>query len=253
MKRRHHLALALTAVSLVLTGCNGTHPETKVAVVEPVRPTTIVAMVAAVAKAKTSHVNIVGDFGGRKVSADGDIESGAAPKVDMNLDFGMGPVESRLIGNVIYANLGPLSGDKFFKIDLGDRKSLMVGKYDKMLGQFDPAKMIDQFKHAVSMTKKGKPVEKDGVEAQPYVIVVDSDKIPIPAHPGRQARIPRKIVVTVWVGPDDLPRSISTAVAGNTVTVDFSSWGDPVGITVPSKFEITDTSPLDRFGQLPKR
>lgn len=264
MKKCHHLVLAVAAVSLVLAGCGGKDSAAKDSAVGQNAATELTAVnfvtevTSAQAEAKSSHVSMNIDAGGQKVSAVGDLQVGsqaADTKVSMKMDLGssgVGSLEMRLIDQVFYINLGPLSENKFATIDLTDTSNPIGAQYGKIIDQLDPSKQIEQFKDAMSsMTKKGDPIELDGVKAQPYQLTLDTTKVPELAKLPDGANVPKQIVYTMFIGTDNLPRRISSDFAGSTVTMDYTKWGEAVDITAPPKDQITDKDPLDQLGQTP--
>lgn len=269
MRKRHQLVLAIAAVSLTLAGCGDKDSAAKngAGSVDGKKADTVLTsdnfiteVTAAQRKAKTSHVNMKIDAAGQKFGAVGDVEVGAtaadtkaALKMDMG-SSGAGGFEMRLIDQAFYINLGPVTDNKFAEVDLTDKSNPASAQFGEIIDGLDPAKQIDLFKDAMTSVKaKGKAIELDGVKAQPYVITVDTSKIPSIAKLGSEAStpIPKEIVYTMFVGPDSLPRRIATDVAGSGVTVDYSKWGEPVDIKEPSKAEISDKNLLDQMGQTP--
>jgi hypothetical protein len=209
-------------------------------------------------KAGSSHMTMNMDVGGQTIKADGDIEVGKAPAdtaMDMTMktgQSGMGALEMRLVDEVFYLNFGPMTSNKFAKIDLADENNPIGKQFGDLLGGVDPAQQIREFKGAVkSFEQKGKAIELDGVQAQPYVIGIDPSKIDAAKQAG--GSLPKTLEYTMYIGPDDLPRRIVSdlpAVAGSekgTSTIDFSKWGEEVEIAKPKASEITDK---DFFSQL---
>ena len=268
MNKRHHLVLAVAAVSLMLTGCGDKDTATKdtagsaeVGKQADTALTTdnfIAEITEAQTKAKSSHVDMKIDAGGQKVAAAGEVEVGstaAETKAALKMDLGStGSFEMRLISQNFYINLGPLTDNKYSKVDLTDKSNPISAQYSEIIDGLDPARQIEVFKDAMTSVKsKGKAVELDGVEAQPYEIVLDTSKIPSIAKLGAEAggSVPKEIVYTMFVGPDNLPRRLVTDVVGSGVTVDYSKWGEPVDIKAPPKSEISDKDLLEQMGQAP--
>ena len=264
MKKRYQFVVVVAAASLVLAGCGGKDSAAKDSAVGQEAATELTAVdfvtevASAQAKAKSSHVTMKIDASGQKISAVGDLQVGskaADTKVSMKMDMGssgLGSLEMRLVDQVFYINLGPLSGNKFAKIDLTDTSNPIGAQYGKIIDQLDPSKWIEQFKDAMSsMKKKGDPVELDGVKAQPYQLTLDTTKVPDLSKLPAAANVPKQIVYTMFIGPDNLPRRISSEFAGSAVTMDYSKWGEAVDITAPPKDQITDKNPLDQQGLAP--
>ena len=264
MKNRYDLVLAIAAVSLVLAGCGGKDSSAtdstvgQKAAVELTAANFVTEVSSAQAKVKSSHVTMKIDASGEKINAVGDIRVGskaADTRVSMKMDLGsagLGSIEMRLVDQAFYLNLGPLSQNKFAKMDLTDTGNPIGAQYGKIIDQLDPSKVIEQFKVAMSsMRKKGDPVELDGVKAQPYELTLDTTKVPELSKLAAGANMPKEIVYTIFLGPDNLPRRISSGFADSAVTMDYSRWGEAVDIMAPPKDQITDKNPLDQQGLAP--
>jgi hypothetical protein len=210
-------------------------------------------------KAGSSHVTMRFDVAGQKVKADGDLKVGdtasdTAMALTMNTgQAGMGSIEMRLVDSVFYLNFGPMTQNKFAKIDLKDKNNPIGKQYGDLVENLDPAKQVEQFKGAVtSFEQKGKTLELDGVTAKPYVITLDPSKIKAAAD--AKAATPKKLTYTMYVGPDNLPRRLISDVPGiagsgsSTLTMDYSKWGEDVTIETPKKSEITEKDFLSQLG-----
>ncbi|AXT83954.1 hypothetical protein C6I20_01285 [Aeromicrobium sp. A1-2] len=203
---------------------------------------------AAQSKARTSHVSMDVGFGGQSIKAEGDVEIGASAAdtaMSMTMDMGsaVGNMELRLVDQVFYLNFGPMTQNKFAKIDLTDDSNAAGQQYGQLLDQMDPSKQLEAFNEAMtSFEKKGSPKKIDGVDAQPYELVLDTAKIASVAElPGGAAdSMPKTLTYTMFLGPDNLPRRMSTEVSGSAITVDYSKWGETVEIKAPSAAEISD-------------
>lgn len=209
------------------------------------------------AKAKSAHIDMSMDMGGQSVDAQGDVavgESAADSAMTMSMDMGSSmKFDMRLVDQVFYMNMGQMTEGKFIKIDLTDESNPFAKQYGQIMDQMDPSKQMEQFKEALkSFEKKGEPQKLDGVEAQPYVVTVDTSKIKAFADlpDAAASQVPDTIVYTMFVGPDSLPRRIETEVAGAKTTMDYSKWGEPVDIKAPSASEISDKD-ISQLGGVP--
>lgn len=211
----------------------------------------------AMAKAGTSHLTMSTTVGGQDVESDGDIRIGQTP-ADTALattmktgQGGLGSIEMRLVDEVFYLNFGPMTRNKFTKIDLSDKNDPISSQFGELVRNVDPASQFEQFKDAVSsFDQKGEAITLDGVKAQPYVVVVDTSKMPA-TEKASGSSLPKTLEYTMYIGPDNLPRRITSALpaaaGGGTLTVDYTKWGEEVSISKPKASEITDKDP---FGQL---
>ncbi len=196
--------------------------------------------------AKSTHIDMTIGVGGQSFKAQGDVaigKSAADTAVGMTMDLGSVKADMRLVDEVFYINVGQLSENKFLKVDLTDKKNPFAQQYGQIMDQIDPSKQMQQFKDAMkSFTKKGEPQKIDGVEAQPYLVTVDTSKVKayqdLPET--SRAQLPATIEYTMFIGPDNLPRRMEFDLAGSKSTVDYSNWGDSVDIKAPSADEISD-------------
>ena len=210
------------------------------------------------AKAGSSHITMKVDVAGQAVKADGDLQLGETPNdtaMAMTMQTGqagLGSIEMRLVDQAFYLNFGPMTSNKFAKVDLTDETNPIGKQYAEIVGSVDPTQQFKDLEGAVtSFQQKGKAITLDGVEAKPYLIAVDTTKIPSAKKAGDQ--LPKKLEYTMYVGPDNLPRRVISelpGVSGGTgtkMTIDYSKWGDTVTIAKPKASEISDK---DFFSQL---
>ena len=201
------------------------------------------------AKAGTSHIKMSTSVGGQDVTSEGDIRIGKTPAdtaMAMTMETGqggLGSIEMRFVDEIFYLNFGPMTRNKFAKIDLNDKDNPISSQFGELVGNVDPASQFEQFKGAVSeFDKKGEAITLDGVKAQPYVVVVDTSKMPA-TEKATDNTLPKTLEYTMYIGPDNLPRRITSALpaaGGGTLTIDYSKWGEEVSIGKPKASEITD-------------
>ncbi len=210
-------------------------------------------------KAGTSHVVMSLTSAGQEIKADGDVRLGdsvADTALVMRLDTGkqgLGSLEMRLVDRIFYLNFGPMTQNKFAKVDLTDDSNPIGRQYGDLVDSIDPIKQLEQFKGAVtSFEKQGDPIELDGVQAQPYRVEVDPSKVEQYKDSG--APLPKKLSYTMYIGPDNLPRRLRSElpdVAGSgptSVTMDYTKWGESVSISAPKESEISDKDFLSQLG-----
>ena len=208
------------------------------------------------AKASTSHVAMSVKVAGQAVKADGDLkvgETAADTAMALTMDSGqagLGSIEMRLVDEVFYLNFGPMTSNKFAKLDLTDESNPIGKQYSEIVGSLDPSQRFKDFEDAVSsFEQKGKAIELDGVQAQPYVIGIDPSKLPNAEKAGES---PKTQTFTIYVGPDHLPRRMLSelpgAGEGAAMTIDYSKWGEKVSIAKPKASEVTDKDFLSQLG-----
>ena len=215
-------------------------------------------VITAQSEAGSTHVDMAIDVAGQAVEAAGDMkigDSAADTAMSMTMETGqsgMGSLEMRLVDEVFYLNFGPMTSNKFAQIDLTDESNPIGKQFGDIIGNLDPSQQFKEFEDAVtSFEKKGKAIELDGVQAQPYRLVVDTSKIPNAEQ--ADGSLPKSLAYTMYIGPDNLPRRMVSDVpdvagsGGGTMTINYSQWGEDVTIAKPKESEITDK---DFFSQL---
>jgi hypothetical protein len=198
-------------------------------------------------KAGSAHMVMTVGIGGQSIKADGDVKIGktfADTSMSMDMDMGSaGPATMRmlLVDKIFYMNLGQMTKGKYAKVDLTDEDNAFTKQFSQLLDQMDPTKQLEQFQKAVtSFEKKGKPEQIDGVEAQPYELVLDTTKIDAFADLPAGATVPKTITYEMYMGSDNLLRRMTCDVSGAKTQLDYSKWGEDVDIKAPPASEVTD-------------
>ncbi|NRQ49664.1 hypothetical protein [Aeromicrobium stalagmiti] len=208
--------------------------------------------------AKSSHVVMDIGVGGQSIKAEGDVEVGAsAAETSMNLTMdmgstGMGSLKMVLVDSILYLNFGQMTGGKYAKIDLNDDSNPFAQQFGSITEQLDPSQQLGQFEAALtSFEKKGSPEKLDGVDAQPYEVVLDTTKIKAFSElPGAaSAQMPKTLTYVMYVGSDNLLRRMTADVAGSKIQVDYSQWGEDIDVKAPAADEITDKD-LSQLGAM---
>jgi hypothetical protein len=209
-------------------------------------------------KAGSAHTAITVGVGGQSIKADGDSEFGetlADTSVSMDMDMGSaGPATMKilLVDGIFYMNLGQMTKGKYAKIDITDKGNALGKQFSQLADQMDPSKQLEQFQKAVtSFKKQGKPQQMDGVEAQPYEIVLDTTKIDAFSELAGGANVPKTITYVMYLGSDNLLRRMTAEVAGSKTQADFSKWGEDVEIKAPAASEVTDQDLSKLMGGAP--
>lgn len=153
-------------------------------------------------------------------------------------------MEVRVLDKVWYMNLGELTQGKFIKVDPSDDSNGMANSFAGVTDQMDPSASVKAMEDAVVSVKKSGATEKlDGVDAQPYEVVVDTTKITGPMADTIEAAgdaIPATFTYTYWIGPDNKPRKMVMDQAGTTTEMTMTDWGKKVSIKAPSADQITE-------------
>jgi len=174
-------------------------------------------------------------------------------EVEMAMQFempGFGTMDMRLVDGVVYMSLGEQTDGRFVTIDLATDP--MGQEFALMLEQLDPAAQMAAAKEAVlEYRQEGEPETIDGVEATPYVLVLDTAAVMelsgAPTEDLEGVELPETLEYTMFVGPDDLPRRTVTDVMGVQMTMDFSGYGEDVVIEAPSADQVIEGGLQDLF------
>lgn len=268
--RLHQLAAATSAALLVLglSACSSdddkkaADPDTSatpsatskesVAPASAEQVAQLEALTAAQARAGTAHVVMTLGAAAQEIKASGDLKLGkgdeaAAMAVDVemagNQDYSLSMI---LLDRALFVNLGQITGNKYGKVDLDDKLDETVAiQFTPLAEQLDPTRQLDRLAPALtSFEQNGEPQEIDGVQTQPYEVVLDAKKIPGMENPPKDA--PKTVTYTLFVGPDQLVRRVSTGADGAKVQADYTRWGEPVTIKAPKDSQISATA-LDQL------
>ena len=180
--------------------------------------------------------------GAMRAAADGTPEMACAltvPGVTTAIDM-------RLVGGVVYMNIGQVTGGMFVAVDPDDSTTGIP-----MPKGFDPASDAKDIADAVvSVTKVGGPEVVGGVPTQAFDVVVDLPKV---TGTTRQtldaaaqqataagATLPPQITYHYWIDAHGLVRRVSDEVLGASTQMTFTGWGEPVDIQAPPADQIAN-------------
>jgi hypothetical protein len=200
---------------------------------------------------------------GQTIRSYGDVELGKNAKdTSMAMTVSGAPsgtdkIEIRVINQTLYFGLGALTKNKFVKIDLADKSNPLLQQAGDAIANLDPARQFKQYESGiVKFDTSGKLVKIDDVETQPYKITIDPSKASQPKGGLDAAKLPKKMVLTLYVGPDNLSRravlQVPATAGASSVRqqTDFSKWGEHVSIAAPTSLVDIKDTPLSQLGQL---
>lgn len=206
---------------------------------------------AAQLKAGSSHMEMTMSLGVTEAIVSGDMLVSEKPedvKAAMTMDMGQMKMDIRMIGTVMYMNMGQLSGGKFFKLDLNDSDNPLTQQYGSMTEQLDPSEQLEKFRAGlVEFDHQGDGGTVDGVETSKIRLVLDTKKtLDLSGEDADNlgAKMPETLEYTLFVGEDDLMRKMEIDLGGMPSTIEWSKWGEPVQVEAPAESEITDTPSL---------
>jgi hypothetical protein len=178
--------------------------------------------------------------------------SGDTQELSMTMTIpGAGETAMRLVGGMLYMNMGEMTGGKYLQIDPADTTNPLSASVGEITSSLDPTKGVaGQQAAIVSVTKSGAPEQLDGVDAQPYELVIDPSKISGDARASLDqaaaagVTLPATIVYTYWIGPDGLIRKMAFDLMGGHTEMTFSSWGHGAPVVAPTADEISTENPF---------
>jgi hypothetical protein len=188
----------------------------------------------------TAHATLDGDFGTGDLTGEGDVDYSAdQPAMAMTLDselFGSGGAEARLVDGAMYLNLGQLSQDKFWKLDLDDPDS----PFGALGSQIDP-------KSSVELLEKGlTSVEYVGEEdsLDHYRAVVDPkallERLGPMASSGASS-LPKSIDYDIWLDDENRLNKLTFAMGdAASLEMTLSDFGADVSVEAPPADEVTE-------------
>ncbi|KHL16343.1 uncharacterized protein DUF1396 [Mumia flava] len=259
--RIRSLSAALAATALVLTaGCSnssdvagGDDPAPAAASADgagsdgdALTPASFASTVAAAQSDATSaHVEMSMEIGGQSIEGTGDVAIAEDPDdVEMAMSMAAAGQDIDLIftGGLVYLRLPAMTGEKWIKADPDDPTAQqLTGSFGQMKEQMDPSKGLEMLEGAITdVENTGETEQLDGVEAVRYDVTVDTAKL---GDGSLGAGLPKEIVYSYWLGPDDLPRKVLFELTGAQAEMTYSDWGEPVDVEVPAK---KDTMKLDQ-------
>lgn len=184
---------------------------------------------------------------GQSITMNGSVLSGdtlESTLMEMTMEVpGEGTMEMRMVDGIMYMQIPDMG---WMSMDLAEAAEGM----GMDANQFDPAAQTEAFEEAmISLEPSGEVEEIDGVETQPYTLVLDADQLNEVEGMEGQAPPQGEMEVQMWIGPDDLPRRMVMDVEGEQVSFDMFNWGTDVNVEAPPEDEIIDMG--DMSGDAP--
>ncbi|MEP9364658.1 LppX_LprAFG lipoprotein [Nocardioides sp. CN2-186] len=191
----------------------------------------------------TAHVTLeskAGMTGG--MTGEGDVDyTGDSPATSMTLssDSLGGDLKAVLVDGVMYMNLGQLSDDKFWKLDLNAKDS----PFGALGSQLDPKSSMDLLEKGLdSVTYVGQE-DVDGQSLDHYKATVDPASLLKElgsTGAGGAAGLPKSFAYDIWL--DDQHRltklTLDMGSIGSTTT-ELSDWDKDVSIEAPPADQVT--------------
>lgn len=206
-------------------------------------------------RAQTAHITADITAAGQQVTLEGDVrigESLADYGADVTLSsptMGDG-LRMVIVDEALYMNLGAMTQDKFTKIDLGDPSSPMGQLMSQMMSSADPSASLKAMQDGLTGFEKVGTEEVDGVDTTHYRVEVDTSEVlaaqgmgDLPGMDG--AQLPETLSYDLWIGDDDLMRRMSFSMgSAMSMTMNLTSWGEPVDISAPPPSQVSKRDPF---------
>lgn len=175
--------------------------------------------------------------------AEGDMtyEAGASEmRMTMSMpQLGQGSIEMRYVGQKIYVQLpGMTPPGKFVAIDPLDQSSPLGKSFSGLTDQMDPLASVKSMESAVTSANRVGEGKVDGARVDHYRVAVDTAKMMKDLDQTSPARVPDLLTYDMWLDEDNLIRKMSFDVAGTSVEMAMSRWGQPVKVLPPADGDI---------------
>ena len=188
----------------------------------------------------TAHATMTGDFGPSSITGEGDVDYGGdSPAAAMTMSgatFGSSDAELRLVDGAMYLNIGQLSQDKFWKIDLDDPNS-PFGALGSQLDPMSAVKLLE--KGLTSVTYVGSEDSLDHYQA-----TVDPQSFLDAMGPMASAggsSMPKSLDYDIWLDGDNrLTKLTSTMGDLGSLEMTLSDFGKDLTIEAPPADQVTE-------------
>lgn len=207
--------------------------------------TLVPAMKAAIEQQETAHFSMNTSAGGMSLSAKGDMAfRGAQQDMAMTMDgsaFGTGSIEMRLVDQVLYLSMPPMTPrGKYVEIRPGDKSSPFAGMAGQMQG-VDPRDTFKAFEDGLRKVEFVGEESVHGEDLEHYALTVDFRAAAKAQGMPRMAGMPRTVVYDMWLDEDALMRRAEFDMGQQiSMVMEMSEWGEPVRITAPSPRQIVE-------------
>ena len=183
--------------------------------------------------------------GAMSVTAEGDVsyaKSGPEMRMTMSMaQMGAGKMDMRVVDGIVYMTIPSVTpGGKFLEIDPKDKSNPMSRSFGSLSEQMDPLTSVRAMRSGVRKVTYVGAERVDGVEADHYRVVVDSAAMFRAMKQQTVPGMPKNLVYEMWLDDHDLLRRMQFEVAGQTVDMSMSKWGEPVSVEAPPAGKVVD-------------
>lgn len=187
--------------------------------------------------------------GAMSVTAEGDVSyarSGPEMRLTMSMaQMGAGRMDMRVVDGIVYMTIPSVTpAGKFLKIDPSDKSNPMSKSFGSLSEQMDPLNSVRAMRSGVRKVTYVGAESVDGVDADHYRVVVDSAAMFRRMKQKTVPGMPRNLTYDMWLDDHDLLRRMQFEVAGQSVDMSMSKWGEPVSVTAPPASKVVDASSM---------
>lgn len=189
----------------------------------------------------SAHMSATMELAGQAMEMEGDVDyNDGEPRMLMTMTVpGMGGMEMRMIGKVIYMKIPGQTGGKFVKMDLSDPNG-PLGEMSSLFDQMDPAKAFETYSAGFTAATFLGQDEHGGEMLDHYRVKVDTSKVDQFKQLPSQAGVPKTLEYDLWLDDDHRMRGMKMDVPGaGTMDMTVSDLGKDVTVEEPSESEIT--------------
>jgi hypothetical protein len=206
------------------------------------------AITAGPLKAGSAHLKMTMS-GAMSVTAEGDVsytKAGPEMKLTMSMaQMGAGEMDMRVVGGIVYLTIPSVTPPgKFLKIDPQDKSNPMSKSFGSLSGQMDPLNSVRAMTSGVRKVTFVGTEAVDGQDADHYRVVVDSAAMFKAMKQKTVPGMPKNLTYDMWLDDRDLLRRMQFEVAGQTVDISMSKWGEPVSVEAPPAGKVVDASSM---------
>lgn len=199
-------------------------------------------------KAGSAHMTMTMS-GAMSVTAEGDVsyaKSGPEMRMTMSMaQMGAGKMDMRVVDGIVYMTIPSVTpAGKFLKIDPNDKSNPMSKSFGSLSEQMDPLTSVRAMKSGVRKVTYVGAESVDGVDADHYRVVVDSAAMFRAMKQQTVPGMPKNLIYDMWLDDHDLLRRMQFEVAGQSVDMSMSKWGEPVSVEAPPASKVVDASSM---------
>lgn len=175
--------------------------------------------------------------GSVRSTAEGDTTygpGGSEARMTMTMQGLPGEVEMLLVDGVAYMAIEGLTpAGKWFEVPAGSAAT-------ESLGNVSPADSLAAFDAGLLRVVAQGEERVDGTTTERFRLHLDAAATLEAMGSEMVPGVPKRLVYTMWLDPDDRMRRIRYQVAGATTVMDLTDWGTPVELEAPAKADLVD-------------